>query len=108
MSKDVPSADVLLMPAALCAVGLPHIVTVQVMATDAKSNAAANLLRFPFIDVFLLVFGFAFGCLPFAIQFSEIRNEVPEKFQKDWIFRSAFARATVSQAADFARSCKLR
>jgi hypothetical protein len=58
MPRDAPVVDVLLMPAALCAGGLAHIVREQVMATDAKSKAAANFLKFRFIDVFLLVLVF--------------------------------------------------
>src|SRR5204862_2788260 len=35
-----------------------HLVREQVMTADAKSKAAANFLRFRFIDVFLLVLVF--------------------------------------------------
>ena len=41
-----------------CARGLAHIVSEQVMATNAKSKAAANLLRLGFIE-FPLGFGFS-------------------------------------------------
>ncbi len=54
-----------------CTRGLAHIVSEQVMATDAKSNAAANLLRLGFID-FSLGLGFWFprpcGVLFFAAE----------------------------------------
>jgi hypothetical protein len=53
---DVPVDDVLLVPGTLCTAGLAHMVSEQVMATDAKSKARANFLRLGFID-FSLGFG---------------------------------------------------
>jgi len=56
MSRDESGVDVLLMPAALCTGGLAHIVREEMMAIDAKSKLAANLLRFRFIGVFIVFF----------------------------------------------------
>ena len=44
---------------------------------------AANLLRFRFIDVFILVLGFPFRVM-FVVRhlFPEIRDEVPENFSE--------------------------
>jgi hypothetical protein len=59
-----------------------HIVREQVMTADAKSKAAANLLTFRFIDIFLLVLFLHLNvCLRCVV--SEFRDEVPKKIRQD-------------------------
>jgi hypothetical protein len=69
----------------LCAVpftgGLPHIVREEMMAIDAKSKLAANLLRF--LGVFILFF------FPVLFVFTTHSRKFGTKFPKNlgaWIF----------------------
>jgi hypothetical protein len=57
-----PFVGVLTIPGMLaCPGGVAHMVKEQMMAANAKSKAAATLLSFRFIDVFLLVLVVPFG-----------------------------------------------
>jgi hypothetical protein len=82
-----------------CPVGLAEIVKEEVMAADAKSKMAANLLSFRFIrigdvpgsicsvSVFIFVFRFPFGVVfVFRYPVPEIRDEVPKILQEDPTF----------------------
>ena len=94
MSRDVPGVDVLLMPTALCAGELAHIVREQVTATNVKSKAVATLPTFRFIligdvrndvcfiGVFILFFS---GMVGSHYPLPEIRDEVPEIFLNNFI-----------------------
>src|SRR5258707_2112827 len=82
MLKDVPSVDVLLMFAVLCAVGLARIVREQVTATDVRSKAIATLPRFRLMRMgdspsnvsFISFIGIFFW---FCIWMSVIRYPIP-------------------------------
>jgi len=51
------------------------------MAIDAKSKVAANLLKFGFIGVFIFVFAFPFGIvLVFVTQSRKFETKFPKIF----------------------------
>ena len=57
------------------------------MAIDAKSKVAANLLRFRFIDVFILIFGFPFRVMfVFAICSRKFGTKFPKIFETADLF----------------------